>query len=362
VTPTHACEAVVRPRFETALGSFAAGRAFVLRLGDRELLVTCQHLFGPASTFFRELLPSRGVAEHVCGVSLTTLREQAPLPVEVTRVLVNDLARGDEPSADVCAFILDAPAPAALVPASREPELGDPAWLVSPLRGAGPEDPALHRGRVLARHDGLLTVELEEPLALWGCSGAPIVDQDGRVLGMLVRFGGGDRVYAEALATPALLTMLEAGTPTLLAAGMASTLPESILSGLSWSLGRGRTYESPADVDRSIVGFYTEYLPHGLDRWRPDELVLPHPEVCLVFSAHQAQPPHEEQSGTVVLHAKGRGFTALELVYQMSNAVAAALEEHDWDLFDHCFFEGLDRCGTHVAAKAMPAYCIRFGS
>lgn len=362
MTPTHACDAVVRPRFETKLGSFTAGKAFVLRLGDRELLVTCQHLFGPAGGFFLELLPPRGVAKHVCGVSMTTLREQAPLPVEVTRVLVNDRVDGDEPSADVCAFVLGAPAPAALEPSSREPELGDLAWLVSPLRGAGPDDPVLHVGMVFARHDGLLTVELEEPVALWGCSGAPIVDQDGRMLGMLVRFRRGERVYAEAVETATLLAMLEAGTSTPLAAGVASTLPEDILRGLAWSLGRGRTYASPADVDRRIVGFYTEYMPDRLDRWRPDEVVLPHPQVCVVFSARQAQPPHEEQEGTVVLRAEGRGFTALELVYQLTNAVAAALEEHDWDLFDHCFFEGLVRCGTHVGGTAMPAYGIRFGS
>jgi hypothetical protein len=58
-------------------------------------------------------------------------------------------------------------------------------------------------------------------------------------------------------------------------------------------------------------------------------------------------------SSTVIAHLEA---------YQMSNAVAAALEEHDWDLFDHCFFEGLVRGGTHVAATAMPAYYIRFGS
>ena len=362
MTPTLACDAVVRPRFDTALGSFAAGRAFVLRLGDRDLLVTCQHLFGPAGGFFLELLPPRAVAEHVCGVLLTTLREQTSLPVEVTHVLVNERADGDEPGADVCAFILGAPAPSALVPSSREPERGALAWLVSPLRGAGPDDPALQLGRVVAQHDGLLTVELDEPDPLWGCSGAPIVDQDGGMLGMLVRFRRDDRVYAEAVATPTLLAMLEAGTPTPLAVGVASPLPVRILPGLSWSLGRGRTYASPADVDREITDFYREYSPDRLDSWRPDELVLPYPAACILFSARQAQPPHEEKSGTVVLHAKGSGFTALELVYQMTNAVAAALEQLDWDLFDHCFFEGLARCGTHVGATAMPAYGIRFGS
>lgn len=363
MAPTHASEAVFRPRFHTRLGSFDAGRAFALRLDGRDLLVTCQHLFGPASRFFDRALTSGEVASQLHGLSLRPASGDEPSPAKVTSMLLDDGASADDPKKDACVFVLDEPADVALTVADREPEPGDRAFLASPLRAAKPGDPVLHAGRVLDHRDGLLTVQLEGDDPLWGCSGAPIVDEQGDVLGVLVRFRDGERLLAVALDVPTLRSRLGHGVPTPLPAGTPASLPDRILDAVAWSLGRGKTYEEPESVDREIADFYSEYLPERKDTWRPHEIVLEHPEICIWFSAHAATPPHEEQDGSIVLHAQGDAFTALDLVFQMTNAVAARLKDEDWDLFDHCFFEGLHRCAVHVGGGSiMPAYSIAFGS
>jgi len=189
---------LVKPTFLLANGSWSGGCAFLLRVPDRPetLLVTCHHLFGPA-TGQEAQMSSDDIAKNVCGVVGLSMQDRKTIVVAHTYLRGAGGARAiDNAGAekDVAAFIVDpaakpAPAPAALELAAQMPRLGETVFVFARLRSQS--DPKLYAATVGAvANNQLLYTFADKSIDLRGTSGAPVLDARGHVVGMNV--GGGE--------------------------------------------------------------------------------------------------------------------------------------------------------------------------
>ncbi|MCY1009364.1 DUF4240 domain-containing protein [Nannocystis pusilla] len=199
--PTLARGAVNKPEFVSVVGPFAAGSAFPLAFPElgRDLLVSCQHLFGPAGGLSKAV-PGELMDRFVESVNLTDPFDGAPTGV-AGRSLVISGATGDDPTRDLCAFALPAGHGLPLLRlAARSPIPGDVVFLAGSVRAGAPRTRRLHRAVKVADDRGLGVVAFDRPdLVLGGTSGAPLLSAQGEVVGLLVRFIPGTKTYGMLL-------------------------------------------------------------------------------------------------------------------------------------------------------------------
>jgi Trypsin-like peptidase domain len=186
--------AVLRPAFTTTTeGDVDGGTAFLARgTDDRVLLLTAQHLFGEALGMSRDYtgaeLPGLvtgmtatsvdDTAVEVQSSTLITMPEAVPLTTNITR--------------DVAGFVIDDAGEAAVLElAQAPPEPGERVWLLAEVSGSGERlFPATLED---VSPDEYLQYAFDTPLDLTATSGAPVLDADGRVVGINV---GGDDASA----------------------------------------------------------------------------------------------------------------------------------------------------------------------
>jgi hypothetical protein len=199
--PTHRVDlvlpdaCVVEPTFETASGRFSAGTAWVLeepgttagqgRAG--RLAITCLHLFGPAGG-----LRAQVTAEELPSFLHTTTLHEAHdgrLVGTAERALRLE-ADADLASRDVAALPLhDVRCGRGLRLADHDAATAERVYLAARLRGTPPTQ-RLHPA--VAAFSAAVLFEATS-IELAGASGAPVVREDGTVVGMFVRFGRTDR-------------------------------------------------------------------------------------------------------------------------------------------------------------------------
>lgn len=179
--------AVFDNTFESAVGPIQAGTSFALGLpGLPPLLVTCQHLFGPAGGLTEDVpphlmprfVPSASVA-GACGDGVTAKAGAALLIPGVD---------ADQPARDLAAFPLASGAGVApLRPGSAKQ--GDRVFLLARLRKGAPPGTWLFPADVAYEQGDLTEVIFDDPeIHMPGTSGAPVIDAGGAFLGMVVRF------------------------------------------------------------------------------------------------------------------------------------------------------------------------------
>ncbi|MFY0539447.1 DUF4240 domain-containing protein [Nannocystis pusilla] len=204
--------AVNKPEFVTVTGPFAAGSAFPLAFPElgRDLLVSCQHLFGPAGGLSRDV-PGELMDRFVDSVKLTDPFDGAPTGV-AGRSLAIPGATGDDPTLDLCAFALpDRHGLSLLRLAARNPIPGDVVFLAGSVRAGAPRTKRLHRAVKVADDRGLGVVAFDRPnLVLGGTSGAPLLSSQGEVVGLLVRFIPGQTTYGMLLQAEQIRELLRA--------------------------------------------------------------------------------------------------------------------------------------------------------
>ncbi|MFV8749533.1 hypothetical protein ACNOYE_03155 [Nannocystaceae bacterium ST9] len=136
---------------------------------------------------------------------------------------------------------------------------------------------------------------------------------------------------------------------------MSATPPDRLLRDVLWVCG-SRRYPSRTAFDAAVRDYEMRILQTA-ERWQPDELVLPVPRVDVQFMVWRGE---EQVEPRLRLEAsEPRGFTALDLLHQIHEGIAAWLDEHQANLYDHCFFEGLSRSGQ---PSEVPLYFVNFGS
>ncbi len=193
--------AVFDNTFETAAGSMEAGTSFALALdGVPAALVTCQHLFGPAGGLSKDV-PIELMSRFVSSVSVQDALGHAIHARAGAAVLIPG-ADASEPGRDLAAFPLEAN-PALRPFTAGTANKGERVYLAARLRKGAPTStwlfPAEHWG---ADEDGTAMVKFDDPeIHLPGTSGAPVLNEQGELVGMVVRFGKSSDVTVGTLLT-----------------------------------------------------------------------------------------------------------------------------------------------------------------
>jgi hypothetical protein len=205
--------AVFGPEFVTAQGRFGAGTAFAVLVPEVEapVLLTCQHLFGPAGGLTGDI-PASSMGAFVQAVALCDKWDGAPVGVAGSAVTLPD-ADWSAPSCDLAAFRL-APQPGLSVLRFTEqaPKLLDPVFLAGRVRSGAPPTQQLHGARVVRdEDDDAQWIELSNAeIGLPGTSGAPVLDPQGGVVGMVVRFTDNHVVRAQMITAARMRAMVAA--------------------------------------------------------------------------------------------------------------------------------------------------------
>ena len=180
----------LQPVFETTDGEYSAGTAFAVTLPVRNtpVILTAIHLFGTSGALQREI-PTAQLGQFVQRVHLMNAFADERLGTATRNILISDAAPMGEPSAagDIAAFAGDPGLNVtALSLAQRVPASGYPVWVVADVQNR-PGQP-LHRAWVRSNSGGELEYAFDEQLELRATSGAPVLDQNGDVVG--IQLGG----------------------------------------------------------------------------------------------------------------------------------------------------------------------------
>lgn len=203
-----------RPVFKTKRGTFDAGTAFVLSAPELpyDVGLTCLHVLGPAGGFPMQLTPD--LFHLVTNVGLRDRFTSKKLSNDGSMLQVS-AAIPHDPRNDLAAFRVFRPHAASVYRlAAKDAEPGDPVFLIGKLAESPPDQQA-HPGMVAARGpDGNLVLTFETALSFRGASGAPVVDEAGDVVGMVVAaFGEGGRGPVGLLPASRLRELLRVELP-----------------------------------------------------------------------------------------------------------------------------------------------------
>ncbi len=104
-----------------------------------------------------------------------------------------------------------------------------------------------------------------------------------------------------------------------------------ILSELFWAFSREK-YSSKEEFSRKIKQYQIDI--NEKDSWQPDRIVVDKPQINLLLDMDWQLPPDDQIEFTLKSENE-KGFTALDLIFQLNNFLAG------YDLGDYQFFEGL---------------------
>jgi hypothetical protein len=188
--------------FNTTQGSHTGGDACLIKLaGDNQAyLASSRQLLGFQGGFTTQI-DAKEVPNAVQSIQLTPYSGAAS-SYDVTGLLVHTKRlkpAGGKPNDDVALFRLhdNAPQAAAVTLADKPPAIGDIVWVIARLRN-GPPDKVAQRAQVLLLNEWVV-IQFDDPDILTGGTlGAPVLNTDGQVIGVLsssLTGGGNVRGY-----------------------------------------------------------------------------------------------------------------------------------------------------------------------
>ncbi len=140
---------------------------------------------------------------------------------------------------------------------------------------------------------------------------------------------------------------------------MTMTLPARVLPSLFWRFAaEGKVWPDAQTLDEAIRA-YQIAIKDNDDHWNPKAVVLPAPEVKVVFECWDRAGEHEFEPSLTLTADTNDGFTAMGLMLALCNTMGQHLQDNKRWLGDHCFFEGM-RLNTEW--KDTPSYFMYLGS
>lgn len=131
-----------------------------------------------------------------------------------------------------------------------------------------------------------------------------------------------------------------------------TALPPKVMAKTIWTHS-GARFTDAALFSEAVRQDQIQIL--GKDNWRPDEEVIPVPRVTMHFF-HWSEDDEELESIVDIVGANGKAILALELLFQVHNAVVELVGNDD-----HHFFEGLHLMEPPQDAS-QPHYMLHLGS
>lgn len=213
---------VLSPVFGMADGKeYPAGSAFVVDFAGQRVIVTAHSLFGPLGGMPAQLTPEQ-IPAQIKEVRLVEAYTRDYVGKATTAAVVPGAhpmakdAAGDVSVLKLSNALSDAIVANAKVSftgrelAAADPKVGDPVWLAASLVDGPGKDARLHPGHVGMIDGSWLFFDYDETgLNLAGTVGAPIVNAEGKIVG--VNIGGGVREgkpFGSAVPLSALRTNL----------------------------------------------------------------------------------------------------------------------------------------------------------
>jgi hypothetical protein len=186
-------QGLFKPTFLLPNDSWSAGTAFLVRTPEQSepVMITCHHLFGPAAGL-REQLSSDQIAAQVCGAVGLSMQDGKTIVVATTYLPIQNAGVFNQAGAakDLAPFVVsNAQKLKVFEFAEKMPSKGDVVYLFARLRGEA--EPKLFRA-VVSKVDwtGVAYVFNEKSLDLRGSSGAPLINEEGKVVAMNLGSGG----------------------------------------------------------------------------------------------------------------------------------------------------------------------------
>ena len=202
VPPNYPAAFTGAATFNTTQGSHTGGDACLIKLAsdNQPYLASSRQLLGFQGGF-TDQIDAKDVPNAVQEIQLTPY-SGAAATYDVNGLLVHTKRlkpAGGKPLDDVALFRLhdNSPQAAAVALADKPPAIGDIVWLIARLRN-GPPDKIAHRAQVLLLNDWVV-IQFDDPdLLTGGTLGAPVLNTDGQVIGILsssLTGGGTQRGY-----------------------------------------------------------------------------------------------------------------------------------------------------------------------
>lgn len=188
--------AVYQPSYIKGTTRVASGKGFTVTHGGRILMLTAQHIFGPAGGFDREyafadlgrlfdVMEARSLSDP--GRILRSSRM-----LDVGGKAVSDW---DDVRNDLAVFAIEPqPTGTTTLPlVGALPKPGETVWMLSQAAGK-PE--LVHQATIALASERIVQYAFAEAIDLRGTSGAPVVNQKGEVVAINLGSGkNGDQVY-----------------------------------------------------------------------------------------------------------------------------------------------------------------------
>lgn len=184
--------ALFEPLFVFSNGDkITAGKAWCAKVGEKTLAVTALHLLGPDGGVPKQI-PAKRVGSHVRQVDFYAKGRKY---FSSTRTLSKSgyVTNGPDFSGDVVFF--EAPkamASSAFNLAPKLPKLKDPIWIYTKIQGGAVK---AYPGFVINTSSIMLQVKLYKPIMFKATSGSPVLDKNGKVLGLICAVHPNRRVF-----------------------------------------------------------------------------------------------------------------------------------------------------------------------